>query len=72
MMFNMGMKKRIELGEIATPEVPEYRSRFVGLRLSPDDADRLEALARAQGVGLSTLARLIIERYVADHGRKEK
>jgi predicted DNA binding CopG/RHH family protein len=46
------------------------RTRFVGLRLRESDTERLQELAARDGVGLSTYARLILEEYVAKHGKR--
>jgi hypothetical protein len=39
----------------------------VSFRLRPAEADGLKALADRAGVGPSTLARLIVQRYLAEH-----
>ena len=43
------------------------RARIIGLRLSEQDRGRFEAMARAVNVGVSTYARLVIERYIETH-----
>ena len=48
------------------------RTRYIGLRLRDVDAQRLEALAKKEGVGISTFARLILEAYVQRHGQGER
>jgi hypothetical protein len=47
--------------------VPSTRTVQVGFRVSATDAEVLMRLARQEGVGHLTLARLIVERYLADH-----
>jgi hypothetical protein len=45
--------------------IPQKRGRFVGLRLRQDEARQLQKLAEAEGVGVSTFARLVVEKYLA-------
>ena len=47
--------------------VPSTRTVQVGFRVSAADAELLLRLARQEGVGHLTLARLIVERYLTDH-----
>jgi hypothetical protein len=52
--------------------IPTSRAARVIFRLTDDDDDWLREFARKAGIGPSTLARLIIEKYIADHrGKKE-
>ncbi|MBI2894483.1 MAG: hypothetical protein HYY06_13105 [Deltaproteobacteria bacterium] len=46
---------------------PPHRRILLSVRLTPENADALRALAGRAGVGPSTMARLIVERYIADH-----
>jgi hypothetical protein len=56
--------------------VPERESHdvMISFRLRGSDAKALQALAKEAKCGHTTLARLIVERYIADHsaqrGRK--
>jgi hypothetical protein len=50
--------------------VKPSRSVMINLRLRAPEAARLHRLAKSAGVGHSTLARLIIERYLQDHAPK--
>jgi predicted DNA binding CopG/RHH family protein len=51
---------------------PALRARLIALRLSGEDRKRLEQLARKQGVGVSTFARMIIEAYVRTHSSEAR
>lgn len=51
--------------------VPPRREMQVGFRVRRADAAYLVRLARKAGVGPMTLARLVIEKYLADQRRKE-
>jgi hypothetical protein len=46
--------------------VPALRTVQVGFRITQDDAHLLSRLARDARVGHLTLARLIVERYLAE------
>jgi predicted DNA binding CopG/RHH family protein len=48
------------------------RTRFIGLRIRAADADQLKALAKKEGVGLSTYARLILEQYITRYGKRSR
>ena len=67
-MLNMAVK-RIRKVKTAAPVVAP-RARIIGLRLRDEDRDRFEGMARSEGVGVSTFARLVIEQYIATHGGK--
>lgn len=63
----------MKIGKVAPPAklAPKNtRDVRVTLRLSATDAGTLEKLAGEAGVGTSTMARLIVERYVADYGKR--
>lgn len=64
--FNMAVKR---LGRVKVSSKTN-RTRFIGLRVRESDADRLQAMAAKEGVGLSTYARMILEEYVAKYGRR--
>ena len=56
-------------------EIPEVaKASQISLRLSGVDMRKLDALAKQANVGHSKLARLIVEKFIADHDpdRKEK
>ena len=67
-MFNMARVKKTR--PVKDSAVAEKRTRLVGFRVRESDAKELERLAKAQGVGISTFGRLIVENYIAQHGRK--
>jgi hypothetical protein len=46
------------------------RSARITFRLHERDADALARMATKAEVGSSTMARLIVERYIADHGKR--
>lgn len=46
---------------------PPLRHQLIALRLSGDDRKKLEGLAKQQGIGVSTFARMIIETYIRTH-----
>lgn len=69
-MLNMAVK-RIRKVKISSP-VASPRAKIIGLRLRDEDRDRFEGMARAEGVGVSTFARLVIEQYIATHGSRRK
>ena len=50
--------------------LPIFRDVQVGFRLTKDDAALLHELADGAGVGHTTLARLIVEKYLADQRGK--
>jgi hypothetical protein len=54
------------------PSVTAQRARIIGLRLRDEDRRRFERMARSAGVGVSTYARLIIEKYIESHGPRRK
>lgn len=64
-MLNMAVK-RVSRVKVASSK----RTRFIGLRVREDDAEVLQALAKKEGVGLSTYARLILEQYALVHGKR--
>ncbi|MSP59832.1 MAG: hypothetical protein EXR72_05730 [Myxococcales bacterium] len=47
--------------------LPVYRTVAINFRLTEADAADLRTLAKGASVGHTTLARVIIEKYVADH-----
>jgi hypothetical protein len=53
-------------------EAVSRRARIIGLRLREQDRRRFEAMARAANVGVSTYARLVIERYIETHAPRGK
>jgi hypothetical protein len=52
------------------PPREEPRGVMISFRLKPSDAKALQALADEAECGHTTLARLIVEKYIADHPRK--
>ncbi len=64
-MLNMTVKS-ISRVKVASSK----RTRFIGLRVREHDAEILQALAKKEGVGLSTYARLILEEYASVHGKR--
>lgn len=65
-MSDMRIKK------VAAPDrlVDGTRDVRLTFRLSARDKKVLDRMAEQAGVGASTMARLIVERYVKDHGGK--
>jgi hypothetical protein len=64
------MKRRVGGSEPEDLVEPMGQTRLqvqLSFRLRPADADSLRTLADRAGVGPSTLGRLIVERYLADH-----
>lgn len=59
---------------IATVDVPstEPRAELLGVRLRASDVERLRVLAADAGVGVSTFARLVLEKYLATHARRRR
>jgi hypothetical protein len=51
--------------------VPEKHTEMISFRLRPSDNKALIALADEAKVGHTTLARLIVEKYIADHAHTE-
>jgi len=47
--------------------LPEFRTVAINFRISKRDAETLGQLAKVSGVGHTTLARIIVEKYLADH-----
>ena len=62
----------MKIGKGAAPSKLGDGTRDVRItfRLKVRDKRVLERLAKQAGVGTSTMARLIVERYVTDHGKK--
>ena len=46
-------------------EIRPFRTEQIALRLRKDDLDALRRLARARGVGHTTLARSVLEQWLA-------
>ena len=63
-----GSRKPLDLGL----PLPAFREVQVGFRLRQEDAATLRELANQAGVGHTTLARIIVEKYLADHRAKGK
>jgi len=64
------MKKRRSIPGVV---VPPLRTVQIGFRVSAEDAGLLNKLAHDAGVGHLTLARLVLETYLADaRGKKSK
>jgi hypothetical protein len=54
-------------------EIPEMlKASQVSFRLSGLDMRKLDALARGANVGRSKLARLIVEKFIAEHDPERK
>jgi hypothetical protein len=74
MVVNMRKKRRPIPGVV----VPPLRTVQIGFRICPADSRLLSQLARDAGVGHLTLARLVLEKYLADvrgkgaGGKKDK
>lgn len=68
LVLNMSVKQIRKVNAAATPR----RARIIGLRLREQDRRRFEAMARAAKVGISTYARLVIERYIETHAPRRK
>lgn len=49
-----------------------WREVRMSIRLHKADVDILRVLAKRANVGPSTMARLVVERYIADHAPKGK
>jgi len=69
-MLNVAVK-RIRKVKIALSVAPR-RARIIGLRLRDEDRHRFEGMASSEGVGVSTYARMVIERYIETHGPRRK
>jgi hypothetical protein len=65
-MSDMRIKKVAAPRELARKGTRTARITF---RLHERDAEALTKMAAKAEVGPSTLARLIVERYIADHGK---
>lgn len=55
---------------LVVPEV--LRAAQINFRLSGVDVRKLDALAKQANVGRSKLARLIVEKFIADHDPERK
>ncbi len=65
----------MKIGKVPSPKKlggEEKRTERLTFRLKKKDAIELARLAEDAEVGPSTMARLIVERYIADHGRKTR
>ena len=71
-MFNSLLNMAVKVMKKLSPPVAARRGRIIGLRLRDKDRHCFEAMARSEGVGVSTYARLIIEQYIATHGQRRK
>lgn len=52
---------------IETMNTKQSPSRSVGLRLSNEYADKLNEIAKSKNTGTSTLARLIVEKWIDEY-----
>jgi hypothetical protein len=59
-------KSRRHLDEL-TAMLPPSREVMISFRLSRAHTETLQALAKEAGVGHTTLARLIVEKYLNEH-----
>ena len=68
------MPKRPSAVEDLTPLLSrdEPRENLVSMRMRRSDIDALKALARTMNCGYSTVARLIVEKYLAAHNVKSR
>jgi hypothetical protein len=68
LVLNMAVKRIRKVNADSAPR----RERIIGLRLREHDRRRFEAMARAANVGVSTYARLVIERYIETHAPRRR
>jgi len=68
----MGPRKSGGLKELglALPEAP--KASQISFRLKGGELRKLDALAKQANVGRSKLARLIVEKFIADHDPERK
>jgi hypothetical protein len=67
----MATKKKQAASPLPGLVLPVSRSSRVIFRLTDDGDASLRELARKAGLGPSTLARLIVEKYLSDHSPKK-
>lgn len=70
LVLNMARAMK-RIPRVAT-SAPPRRDQIIGLRLRDGDRRRLEEMARVADVGVSTFARLVIEKYIETHGSRRK
>jgi hypothetical protein len=70
-MIIMGAKAPRAPKVLPSELVPELREVQVGFRVRRTDSEYLSRLASRAGVGPMTLARLVVEKYLADQRLKE-
>jgi hypothetical protein len=62
------MSKKVGFKELGITPPSASKATLLSVRLANSDADKLRLLAKQLGVrGRSTMARLIIEKFVAEH-----
>jgi metal-responsive CopG/Arc/MetJ family transcriptional regulator len=66
-------KRRNALADLGIVLPQKSKDTLLSVRLTTDDASKLEALAKKLGVrGRSTMARLILEKFIAEHAPDRK
>jgi hypothetical protein len=65
----MGRSPKNDLGIVAPPR---GKGELISIRLQPHLARKLEVFAKQIGVGRSTMGRLILEKFIAEHDPDRK